>query len=278
MYTNLNKEIQKKINFIIVGKPNSGKSTLFNKLLNEDISPTGETYGLTKDLYTNGFTFKDTEFIIHDTPGLRRKNKINDKFEELRNKKIVRLIDKIDVAILLIDSTESITKQDFRIADIVLRRKKILFIIFNKIDLIDNQEEFKKKIKVFFENSYSQFSQINTSFISLLLGININKLLNNILRKKNLCKIKIKKIELNNFILRLKKESKFPKVKNIEVKAKYIVQTDADFPKFKVFLNTKKKAPSIFIRYFENEFRKFFSLKGVPIHFQFISSVNPYSN
>ena len=111
-----------------------------------------------------------------------------------------------------------------------------------------------------------------------MLGININIFLNNILRKKNLCKIKIKKIELNNFILRLKKESKFPKVKNIEVKAKYIVQTDADFPKFKVFLNTKKKAPSIFIRYFENEFRKFFSLKGVPVHFQFISSVNPYSN
>ena len=75
-FIDLNDSSTNEINFIIVGKPNSGKSTLFNNLLKEDISPTGDEYGLTKTLFTNSFDFNDIKFIIHDTPGLRRKNKI----------------------------------------------------------------------------------------------------------------------------------------------------------------------------------------------------------
>ena len=108
------------INFIIVGKPNSGKSTLFNKLLNENISPTGDEYGLTKTLFTNSFDFNDIKFVIHDTPGLRRKNKIYDKDETSRNQKVLKLINNIDAALLLVDATENFTKQDFRIADCLL--------------------------------------------------------------------------------------------------------------------------------------------------------------
>jgi len=149
MYTNLNNQ---KINFVIIGKPNSGKSTLFNKLLKKEISPTGETYGLTKEVFEQKFNFKDIDFVIHDTPGLRRKNKISDKDEESRNKKVVKLLEKIDAAILLIDSTENITRQDFKIADTVMKRKKLLFLVFNKIDLLDDKKNFKKKIKDFLKS------------------------------------------------------------------------------------------------------------------------------
>ncbi|MDG2416235.1 MAG: GTP-binding protein [Pelagibacterales bacterium] len=137
------------INFIIVGKPNSGKSTLFNNLLKEDISPTGDEYGLTKTLFTNSFEFNDIKFVIHDTPGLRRKNKIYDKDETSRNQKVLKLINKIDATLLLIDATENFTKQDFRIADLALDRKKILFIIFNKFDLIEDKKEFRNEIENF---------------------------------------------------------------------------------------------------------------------------------
>ena len=137
-FIDLNDSSTNEINFIIVGKPNSGKSTLFNNLLKEDISPTGDEYGLTKKLFTNSFNFKDIKFVIHDTPGLRRKNKIYDKDETSRNQKVLKLINKIDAALLLIDATENFTKQDFRIADLALDRKKILFILFNKFDLIED--------------------------------------------------------------------------------------------------------------------------------------------
>ena len=273
MYTNFNNQ---KINFVIVGKPNSGKSTLFNKFLKKEISPTGETYGLTKELFEQKFSFNDVDFIIHDTPGLRRKNKISDKDEESRNKKVVKLLEKIDAAILLIDSTENITRQDFKIADTIMRRKKLLFFVFNKIDLLDDKNNFKKKIKDFLNFRYSHSKEINTSFISALSGNKILDLLNEMIKKNKLCSYKIKKSNLNNFIKKLSKDSKLPKIKNIQIKPKYIVQIDSNIPRFKIFINSKKKAPNSFIRYFDNEFRKYFSLNGIPINMKYISSDNPY--
>ena len=183
MYINSN---NKKINFVIIGKPNSGKSTLFNKLLNKEISPVGETYGLTKELFVQKFTFKNIDFVIHDTPGLRRKSKISDKDEELRNRKVVKLLEQIDAAILLIDSTESITRQDFKIADTIMRRKKLLFFVFNKIDLLDDRKEFKRKINDFLNHRYSQSKETNISFISALSGKNVLDLLNEMITKNNL--------------------------------------------------------------------------------------------
>ena len=273
MYTNSNNQ---KINFVIIGKPNSGKSTLFNSLLKREVSPTGETYGLTKELFAEKFTYKNINFIIHDTPGLRRKNKISDKDEELRNKKVVKLLEKIDIAILLIDSTENITRQDFKIADTIMKRKKLLFFVFNKIDLLDNKKQFKNKIDDFLNFRYSQSKEINVSFVSALSGKNIINLLNQMILKNNLCSTKIKKTHLNKFIKNISKDSKLPKIKNIHIKPKYIVQVDSDIPRFKIFINSKKKAPNLFIRYFDNEFRKYFSLNGIPINMKFISSDNPY--
>ena len=275
MYLNLNKH---KINFVIIGKPNSGKSTLFNKLLKKDISPTGETYGLTKQLFTQQFKFENIDFVIHDTPGLRRRSKIIDKDEESRNKEVVKLLDKIDLAILLIDCKENITRQDFKIADTILRRKKLLFFVFNKIDILDNKNNFKKKIKEFLNFRYSQSNEINIFFISALSGDKIKALLNEMINKYNLCSFKIKKTQLNNFIKKISKDSKLPKIKNIQIKPKYIVQINSNIPRFKIFINSKKKAPSLFIRYFDNEFRKYFSLNGVPINMKFISSDNPYTD
>ena len=275
MYTNSNNQ---KINFVIIGKPNSGKSTLFNKFLKKEISPTGKTYGLTKELFIEEFRFRNVNFIIHDTPGLRRKNRIDDRDEESRNKKVIKLLEKIDAAILLIDSTENITRQDFKIADSIMRRKKLLFFIFNKIDLLDDQKEFKRRINNFLSSRYSQSKEINISFISALSGENIINLLNEMIKKKDLCSLKIRKTQLNSFIKKVSKDAKLPKIRNIRIKPKYIVQIDSNIPKFKIFINSKKKAPSLFTKYFDNEFRRYFSLNGVPIYMKFISSDNPYTN
>ena len=277
-YIDLNDSSANEINFIIVGKPNSGKSTLFNNLLKEEISPTGDEYGLTKTLFTNSFDFKDTKFVIHDTPGLRRKNKIYDKDETSRNQKVLKLINKIDAALLLIDATENFTKQDFRIADLALDRKKILFILFNKFDLIEDKRRFRSDIEHFLETNYSQHKEINIDYISALSNKNIDSILSKISNKHNLLKKRIDKNKLNNFLKELQNNNKLPRVKSIEIKPKYMVQTDNQLLSFKVFINSKKRAPKIFTRFFENQFRKKFSLIGVPINLLFISSSNPYSS
>ena len=81
-----------KINIGIIGKPNSGKSTLFNTLLGEYISPVGDEYGLTKSLIKQKFTYKNLEFIIVDTPGLRRRSKVKEEHELARNSKVIKII------------------------------------------------------------------------------------------------------------------------------------------------------------------------------------------
>ena len=118
-----------KINLGIIGKPNSGKSTLFNALLGEYLSPVGNEYGLTKTLYKENFLHKSFNFEIVDTPGLRRKSKVTEKNELARNLEVIKIIDNVDIIILLIDSMENITKQDFRLADLAINKINPFFPI-----------------------------------------------------------------------------------------------------------------------------------------------------
>ncbi len=265
------------IKLCIIGKPNSGKSTLFNSLLNEYLSPVGDEYGLTKNIITNQFQFKDYNFNILDTPGLRRKNKVTEKDEQSRNSEVIKLVNKVDVILLLIDSLENITKQDFRLADICINKNKLIFFIFNKIDLIEDKKEFKNKIGTYLKNNYNKSRIINLDFVSAKKYTNINLVLKKIIHKKKLLNTEIQKNNLNKFLIFLIKESKLPKIRNIEIKPKYIVQLKDSVPTFKVFINSKSKAPEIFRKYFDNAFRKFFKLDGIPIIYKFMSSKNPYS-
>ncbi len=262
----------------IIGKPNSGKSTLFNTLLGKTISPVGDEYGLTKKLFKDALVHKKHKLIIVDTPGLRRKNKVLEKNELARNIEVIKLMKNVEVIILLIDSSENITKQDFRLADLSISNNKILFFLLNKIDTIEDKKQFKLKLNKYLKNNYSKYKLINLEFISAKKNIKLNDVLDKIIHKKNLLSIKIEKHKLNKFINYLKKKSSFPKVNKIEIKPKYIVQLDFKLPKFKVFINSQKKTPKIFEKYFDNAFRSYFKLDGIPIIYNFVSSKNPFVN
>ena len=267
-----------KLNLGIIGKPNSGKSTLFNTLLGEYLSPVGDEYGLTKSLYKKEFKHKKYDFVIVDTPGLRRRSKVKEKKEMVRNSEVIRLINNVDAVILLIDSLENITKQDFRLADLVINKYKLLFFIFNKIDIVEDKKKFKSNINKFLKNNYSKHKLINIEFISAKKNISVKSVLEKIITKKKLESIIIQKQKLNKFINYLNKKANYPKINKVEIKPKYIVQTDNKIPKFKVFVNTQKKTPNLFQKYFDNAFREYFKIDGIPIIYEFKNSKNPYVN
>ncbi len=273
MYTN---SINLKLG--IIGKPNSGKSTLFNCLLGKKVSPVGDEYGLTKTLFKEKIKFKDYNFLLIDTPGLRRKRKVTELSELSRNREVLRLIDNVDAICLLIDSYENITKQDFKLADLVISKQKIIYFLFNKIDILDEKKKYISKTYKYLEKNYSKHLVINVEFISAKKNIGISKVLEGIIKKMSYLPMNIDKSKLNKFLNHLGKVSTYPKVKKIEIKPKYIVQLKNKIPTFKVFINSKNRAPQIFQKYFDNSFRKYFKLKGIPIVFKFISSKNPYSN
>ena len=265
-----------KINLLILGKPNSGKSTLFNFLCKNELSPTGDEYGLTKKNYSSEFEFDNHIFVINDTPGLRRKNKISDKDEEARNKKTLSILRKVDVVLLLIDSIENITRQDFRLLDNAIHKKKIIFIVFTKFDLIDDKKNYRKNTLNYLNNNFSNHNEINVEFISVHNKLNVNKLIKIIIEKINLLPIRIPKKDIKKFTNKLLKENRFPKQKGVAIKSKYVVQTDLTFPSFKIFLNTNKKVSQNYINFFTKEFREYFNLIGVPLNLTFMRSKNPY--
>ena len=265
-----------KIKLLILGKPNSGKSTLFNFLCKNKLSPTGDEYGLTKKNYSSEFEFNNHMFAIHDTPGLRRKNKISDKNEEVRNKKTLSILKKVDVVLLLIDSIENITRQDFRLLDNAIHKKKIIFAVFTKFDLIDDKKNYRKTTLSYLNNNFSNHNEINIEFISVHNRLNVNKLLKIIIEKINLLTIRIPKKDIKKFTNILLKENRFPKQKGVSIKSKYVVQTDLAFPSFKIFLNTNKKVSQNYVNFFTKEFREYFNLIGVPLNLTFMRSKNPY--
>ncbi len=265
-----------KINLLILGKPNSGKSTLFNFLCKKELSPTGDKYGLTKNNYTSEFQFDDNMFVINDTPGLRRKNKINDKDEESRNKKTLSILKRVDVVLLLIDSIENITRQDFRLVDYAVKRKKIIFTVFTKFDLVEDKKSYRRKTLNYFRRNFSNYYELNIEFISVHNKLNISKLLKLIIEKTKLLLIRIPKKDIKKFTNKLLKENRFPKQKGVSIKSKYVVQTDLALPAFKIFLNTNKKVSSNYINFFTKEFRDYFNLIGVPLDLTFMRSKNPY--
>jgi Predicted GTPases len=146
------------------------------------------------------------------------------------------------------------------------------------MDLIDEGKKFKAKIDKYLSNNYRPYQMINTDFISAKKNIRIKNFIKQIIAKNKLVHTEITKTNLNKFLNYLNKQSKYPKIKKREIKPKYIVQIKTGAPLFKVFINSKKKAPFIFQRFFDNAFRDFFKIKGVPISYQFISSNNPYSD
>ena len=265
-----------KINLLILGKPNSGKSTLFNYLCKNELSPTGDEYGLTKKNYSSEFEFDNHIFVINDTPGLRRKNKISNKDEELRNKRTLSILRKVDVVLLLIDSIENITRQDFRLLDNAIQKKKIIFTVFTKFDLVDDKKNYRKNILINLRNNFSNYNEINVEFISVYNRLNINKLLKIIIEKINLLPKRIPKKDIKKFTNKLLKENRFPKQKGVSIKSKYVVQTDQAFPSFKIFLNTNKKVSQNYVNFFTKEFREYFKLIGVPLNLIFMRSKNPY--
>ena len=265
-----------KINLLILGKPNSGKSTLFNYLCKNELSPTGDEYGLTKKNYSSEFEFDNHIFVINDTPGLRRKNKISNKDEELRNKRTLSILRKVDVVLLLIDSIENITRQDFRLLDNAIQKKKIIFTVFTKFDLVDDKKNYRKNILINLRNNFSYYNEINVEFISVHNRLNINKLLKIIIEKINLLPKRIPKKDIKKFTNKLLKENRFPKQKGVSIKSKYVVQTDQAFPSFKIFLNTNKKVSQNYVNFFTKEFRDYFNLIGVPLNLTFMRSKNPY--
>jgi len=247
----------------IIGKPNVGKSSLFNSIIGEERAIVHHKPGTTRDTVDTYFQWKGDIYKFIDTAGLRRKWKKAEKVDQYSMVRTYRVLEKSNLAVLVIDSIETLSKQDVRIATGAWKRNCSLIIALNKWDIVD--EERSNLIYYELAEKFPFLPPIPALQISAKTGLGIEKLLKSIsvlFKERNK---KISTSNLNLFASEINIESKAPSKEGRVPQIKYITQIDVSPPKFMVFLNVKKVDDRRFRKFLENKIRKKFGFEGTPI-------------
>lgn len=259
-------ETEDTIKVAIIGKPNVGKSSLVNKILNEERVIVSNIAGTTRDAIDSHFKNDFGDYIFIDTAGIRRKNKVYDKLEKYSVLKAKAAIERANVCLLLIDATEGVTEQDEKIAGLAHEAGKGIIIVINKWDLIEKEnhtlETYKKR--VYEKLAYLSYAPI--LFISAETGQRVNKLYEMINEVDKNNALRVPTGLLNDMLAEAIAITQPPSDKGKRLKVYYMTQVSIRPPTFVVFVNSKELMHFSYVRYLENHLRKQFNFKGTPIH------------
>tara|TARA_B100000686_G_scaffold72987_1_gene78711 strand:- start:3273 stop:4610 length:1338 start_codon:yes stop_codon:yes gene_type:complete len=265
------------IRLAIVGKPNSGKSTLINTLIGKNIVLTGNEPGITRDSIMLDFLWKNQDFVLIDTAGLRKKNKILDKVEQLSVKATMDSVKYAQIVVLVLDINESLSKQDLNIASHVIGEGRVLVIAANKWDLVESKDKVKLEILEKLNITLSQLRGVKLIEISALNKTGINNLMESVMIMYKKWNINISTSKLNKWLLMVQEKNPPPLKSGRVMKIKYCTQTSSRPPTFSLFTNYANAIQNSYKRYLLNNFREEFDLEGVPIRIMYKNSKNPYS-
>lgn len=249
----------------IIGKPNAGKSSLLNKLINEERSIVSEISGTTRDSVNAILKIKDQEFEIIDTAGINRKSKLINSVDHYALNRAFNSLDESDLTLLVIDATKDLSHFDARIAGYAMEYNKPIIIVVNKWDLIKKNtntiNEFTKRIQKEFK--FMTWSPI--LFVSVLENQRIDKLKEIILKVKANMERRIKTSLLNEVILEAQQVQPAQSFKGGRLVITYVKQVEAKIPTLLLIVNDKKYLHFSYQRYLENQLRTNFDFEGCPI-------------
>jgi GTP-binding protein len=254
----------REIRISFLGKPNVGKSSLVNALLGEDRVIVSDVPGTTRDSTNTYIEYNDTKFSLIDTAGLRRRGKIEQGIEKFSSLRCFQALDDSDIALLVIDFSEEISKQDMHIAEFILEAKKGVIIIVNKIDLADDDAHKQRYIK-HVQKKFSFMPWAPLILTSATEKKNIEKifeLAEDIYHERQR---RIPTSELNSFIKKITFKHLPSGTKNIRPKILYVTQSDINPPEFILFVNQENAFHFSYKRYLENELRKEYGFDGTAI-------------
>ena len=263
------KEISEGLSIAILGRPNAGKSSLLNKLLNKERSIVSDIAGTTRDTIDSALKYDGEMYTLIDTAGIRRKSKVEDDIEYYSVLRAMKAIKRADVCVLMLDATELLTYQDKRIAGMIYDERKPIIIAINKWDLIEKNDnsvkEFKELVKA--DLSFLDYAPIVT--ISALTG---KRTLNILEQAKFINEEYHKKVTtgiLNQILAEIVAQNPVPTRKGRAVKLNYGTQISQAPPKFVFFANNPELIHFSYKRYIENKLREYFGFEGCPIDIVF---------
>ena len=259
------KEISEGLSIAILGRPNAGKSSLLNKLLNKERSIVSDIAGTTRDTIDSALKYNGEMYTLIDTAGIRRKSKVEDDIEYYSVLRAMKAIKRADVCVLMLDATELLTDQDKRIAGMIYDERKPIIIAINKWDLIEKNDnsvkEFKELVKA--DLAFLDYAPIVT--ISALTG---KRTLNILEQAKFINEEYHKKVStgiLNQILAEIVAQNPVPTRKGRAVKLNYATQISQAPPKFVFFANNPELIHFSYKRYIENKLREYFGFEGCPI-------------
>ncbi len=249
----------------IVGRPNVGKSSLINSLLDEERNIVTPLPGTTRDsIYTRYNKFQHDFFLV-DTAGLRRKSKVSEDIEFYSVMRAVRTIENADICLLMIDATRGLESQDLNILSLILKNNKGLIVLVNKWDLVEKETNTTKNLEKAIRERTAPFTDYEIVFISAINKQRIHKVLDLIESANNNRIKKIPTSTLNSVMLGIIAKNPPPSPKGKHIKIKYITQLPTYSPSFAFFCNLPQYVREPYKRYLENRLRENFEFTGVPI-------------
>ena len=271
-------ELKKKpIQIAIVGRPNVGKSTLVNALLNDERMLTGPEAGLTRDAITSRWEWKGWKINLVDTAGLRKQAKVTGAIEKMSVESTMYAANMAQVVILVLDADGVLDKQDLTIARKVLEEGRALVVAVNKWDIADKQEALQK-LNDKLETSLTQADGVPTVTISALKKRGLDKLLSAVIKVYERWNTRIPTAPLNQWFRDVQEANPAPLGKNKRrIKLKYITQAKTRPPSFYIFSSNPEGLPDSYLRYLTNQLRDTFNLRGIPIRITVRKADNPYA-
>lgn len=255
-----------KIRIAIVGRPNAGKSSIVNALLNTQRVIVSSISGTTRDSIDSYITYKDTEFVIVDTAGIRKKSKVDYGVEKFAVDRAIRSIRECDVAVLVIDANEGISDQDKKISSIITESGKGIIVAINKWDLVEDKKsntinKFEKELA----KDIPFLSYAPKIFISALTKQRLGQIFDKSLEVYAQCVKRVSTGLLNKVINEAYALNPPTSFKGKRLKVLYTTQAAIQPPTFVLFVNNEDLLKDSYKRYLENKLREAFGFFGTPI-------------
>ncbi|MBV4355532.1 ribosome biogenesis GTPase Der [Pinibacter aurantiacus] len=255
--------------FAIIGQPNVGKSSLLNALVGEERTIVSDIAGTTRDTIHTHYNLFEKEFVLIDTAGIRRKNKVNEDLEFYSVIRAIKAMDEADVCLLLIDAKQGITAQDLNIFGLAAKKGKGIVFLVNKWDLMEKETNTARDYEKQLKQKIAPFTDVPIIFISVKDKTRIFKAIETGLEVFENKQRKIPTSQLNEAMQNAMKAYHAPVVRGHAVSIKYVTQLPTNVPSFAFFTNYPDDIKTPYKNYLENKLREDFNFTGVPVRIFF---------